>query len=72
MGELIESKAWQPADFQQALFDSAKQTIGAKQGFQAIYKAFLGKKSGPRAGWFLLNIPAEQRQQHFLQVIEGK
>ena len=72
VGELIESKAWQPADFQQALFDSAKQTIGAKQGFQAIYKAFLGKKSGPRAGWFLLNIPAEQRQQHFLQVIEGK
>ncbi|MFH2118712.1 MAG: lysine--tRNA ligase [Candidatus Paceibacterota bacterium] len=68
VGKLVESQTWQPADLQQALFNLAKPTIGAKQGFQAIYKAFLGKKSGPRAGWFLLNIPVEQRQAHLARL----
>lgn len=68
---LIESQEWQPADLQQALFDLAKGSLGAKQGFQAIYKAFLGKKSGPRAAWFLLNIPAQQRKSH-IATVSGK
>lgn len=68
--KLIESKQWQPTDLQQALFDLAKNSLGAKQGFQAIYKAFLGTKSGPRAAWFLLNIPSEQRAKHFIKVLQ--
>jgi lysyl-tRNA synthetase class 1 len=68
--KLMASKTWQADDLQQALFDLAKQSLGTKQGFQAIYKAFLGKKSGPRAAWFLLNIPAVERTQRITQVIE--
>ena len=66
--KLINSQSWQPDKLQQALFDLAKASLGAKQGFQAIYKAFLGKTSGPRAAWFLLNIPAKQRQQRVNEV----
>jgi len=66
--KLIDSKNWQPAELQQALFDLAKETVGAKQAFQAIYLAFLGKKSGPRAGWFLLSINSEDRKNHLNQL----
>jgi len=60
--KLINRQSWQPEALQQALFDLAKSSLGAKQGFQAIYKAFLGKTAGPRAAWFLLNIPVKERQ----------
>jgi lysyl-tRNA synthetase class 1 len=70
--ELVASKTWQADQLQQALFDLAKGTLGTKQGFQAIYKAFLGKKAGPRAAWFLLNIPTSERQHRFAQLIGKK
>ncbi len=62
--EMLARKTWEPAELQQALFDLAKDTLGAKKAFQAIYQAFLGKNSGPRAGWFLLAISTEARRQH--------
>lgn len=62
--ELIDSQTWEPTALQQALFDLAKNSLGAKQAFQTIYKAFLGKNFGPRAGYFLLSISAEDRKQH--------
>jgi len=62
--QLMSEKTLEPAALQQALFDLAKDTLGAKQAFKAIYQAFLGKNSGPRAGWFLLSISAEARKQH--------
>lgn len=66
--ELIDSQEWQPAELQQALFDLAKDSIGAKKAFQAIYLSFLGKTFGPRAGWFLLTIPSDQRKAHFKEI----
>lgn len=57
LNELINSQpTWQPLDLQQKLFDLAKNTIGSKPAFQAIYLAFLGKTAGPKAAWFLLSI----------------
>jgi lysyl-tRNA synthetase class 1 len=53
-----------PEELQQALFNQAKETLGTKQAFQAIYLAFLGRKAGPRAAWFLLSIPDKKRQAH--------
>ncbi len=54
--QLLEQKqTWQPEDLQQTLYETAKATLGAKLGFQAIYLAFLGKTAGPRAAWMLLN-----------------
>ena len=54
VGELLLEKTWQPDDLQQSLYELAKSTLGARDGFQAIYLAFLGKKAGPRAAWMLL------------------
>lgn len=65
---LLETKDWQPEELQQAIFDTAKAGVGSKQGFQAIYQAFLGKKSGPKAAWFLLSIPKELRQKRITQL----
>lgn len=61
---LQENTSWDPAELQQALFDTAKESLGAKKAFQAIYTAFLGKKSGPRAGWFLLSLVPSERTTH--------
>jgi len=70
--ELMDKQDWQAADLQQAFFDLSKESLGAKKAFQAIYKAFLGKNFGPRAGWFLLTISSEDRKRHFQELkIEG-
>ena len=66
---LIESNSdWDPQELQQALFDLAKETLGARQGFQAIYLAFLGKTAGPRAAWFLLSINPELRKSRIAEL----
>ncbi len=65
---LIEEKEWDPADLQQALFELAKSGVGPRKAFQAIYLAFLGKKSGPRAAWFLLSIEPELRTKRIAEL----
>ena len=69
--DIIENNS-DPEKLQQALFEHAKETLGAKQAFQAIYLAFLGRKSGPRAAWLLLDIPADQRREHLEAVLSGE
>jgi lysyl-tRNA synthetase class 1 len=66
--KLVSSKNWEPAELQQSLFDLAKSTLGARQGFEAIYLSFLGKKAGPRAAWFLLSIDEKLRQQRIAEL----
>lgn len=62
VNELINSKAeWQPQELQQAVFELAKGSVGSKPGFQAVYLAFLGKTSGPKAAWLLLSLENEFR-----------
>ncbi len=69
--DLISSKAdWDPNQLQQELFKLAKAGIGAKAAFQSIYLAFLGKKAGPRAAWFLLNIDPDLREKRIEQIEE--
>jgi len=69
LNKLIEEQNdWQAADLQQAIFELAKDSVGAKQGFGAIYLAFLGKKSGPRAAWFLLDLDPELRLQRIKEL----
>ncbi|HYD35653.1 MAG TPA: lysine--tRNA ligase [Vitreimonas sp.] len=67
---LITSQAWQPQDLQQALFELAKSSLGARPAFEAIYLAFLGKKAGPRAAWFLLAMDPEFRKQR-IELLSG-
>jgi len=65
---LVNSKEWDPQDLQQQLFELAKESLGAKLGFQSIYLAFLGKKSGPRAAWFLLSIEKDKRTERISKI----
>ncbi len=65
---LLVSKKWQAPDLQQAIFDLAKSSLGPKQGFSAIYMVFLGKKSGPRAAWFLLNLDLQFFQERIKEI----
>jgi len=68
---LVDSKnTWNPQELQQSLFEKAKQTLGTKSGFQAIYLAFLGKTHGPKAAWFLLSIDKNLRDQRLKQVCQ--
>ncbi len=68
--QLLVEKAWEPQPLQQALFDLAKETVGARQGFQAIYLAFIGKKHGPRAAWFLLELEPDFIEQRIEKVTQ--
>jgi lysyl-tRNA synthetase class 1 len=47
-------------DWQAAIFDAARET-GIRPGpvFEAVYRAFLGRTNGPRAGWILASLDAQ-------------
>ena len=56
---LVELPAaeWAGEALQSAVFTTAKERgIGAGAGFAALYAAFLGRSSGPRAGWLLASL----------------
>jgi lysyl-tRNA synthetase, class I len=66
--DLVEQKDWTEDELQQAIYDLAKESLGAKQGFQTIYLAFLGKIYGPKAGGFLLSLDKDLRRKRLEQV----
>jgi len=77
--ELANSKKWpDPQELQQELFNLSKikfengEVIGAKQAFQSIYLAFIGKTHGPRAAWFLLNIDKNILNSRINEIIKAK
>src|SRR5688500_17160434 len=50
----LESVAWNGESVQAAIFATAQGSdLPAGRAFAAIYLAFLGRSSGPRAGWLL-------------------
>jgi len=61
-------KDWDPQELQQAIYELAKNSIGAKQGFGVIYLALLGKKSGPRAAWLLLSVEQNLLDERITQL----
>ena len=57
---LAAGAAWDGESLQAAIFDAAKQVgLPAGRAFAAIYAAFLGQASGPRAGWLLAALEPE-------------
>lgn len=62
--EFVESQDWKgrELELQTQLFEIAKKHGNPRQAFAAVYQAFLGKTSGPRAAWFLLSIDPKLRQ----------
>lgn len=53
---LSENSTWSAEEIHQGIFNLAKNTIGARPAFQAIYLSIIGKKSGPKAGWLLASL----------------
>jgi lysyl-tRNA synthetase class 1 len=50
----LSTSAWDGETLQAAIFSTAKERgLPAGRAFTALYLAFLGRSSGPRAGWLL-------------------
>jgi lysyl-tRNA synthetase, class I len=55
--DALPATEWVGEALQSAVFNTAKERgIGAGAGFAALYAAFLGRSSGPRAGWLLASL----------------
>jgi lysyl-tRNA synthetase class 1 len=53
----LETAAWDGEAIQAAIFDAARAANQAPgRAFAALYAAFLGQSSGPRAGWLLASL----------------
>lgn len=57
LGEVVAEQAW-PGEELHTRIHALKSEMGLapKEAFGAIYEAFLGKASGPQAGWFLASL----------------
>lgn len=54
LAEAVEAAEWTGEALQGAIFTTAKvRDLPAGRAFAALYLAFLGRDSGPRAGWLL-------------------
>jgi lysyl-tRNA synthetase class 1 len=54
---VLPEAEWVGEGLQAAIFDTAKERgIASGQAFAALYAAFLGRTSGPRAGWLLASL----------------
>lgn len=57
---LASATAWDGESLQAAIFDAARVAeLPAGRLFAALYLAFLGQSSGPRAGWLLASLPGD-------------
>ena len=53
----LPATEWVGEGLQSAIFAAAQERgLGAGAGFAALYAAFLGRPSGPRAGWLLASL----------------
>jgi lysyl-tRNA synthetase, class I len=61
LAEALEGQAPESgADWQNLIFEVAKSAgLAARPAFEAIYRAFLGRANGPRAGWLLATLEPE-------------
>jgi lysyl-tRNA synthetase class 1 len=55
LGAAASGEAWQTLIFQAA----NDKDVAARRAFEAIYRAFLGRPNGPRAGWLLASLEPE-------------
>jgi len=55
--ELIEEKVWKGEDLHHEIHKLRKESgLDPREAFSAIYLIFIGKDSGPQAGWFLASL----------------
>jgi lysyl-tRNA synthetase class 1 len=57
IASIVDERQWTGEELHNRIHDlKAEMGISSKEGFSAIYLAFLGKDSGPQAGWFLASL----------------
>jgi lysyl-tRNA synthetase class 1 len=54
-GATMSGEAWQGLIF----LSAQDKDVAARRAFEAIYRAFLGRPNGPRAGWLLASLEPE-------------
>jgi lysyl-tRNA synthetase class 1 len=72
-------KIREPEAMQQELYETAKRVgvVGAdgkvsREAFSAIYLAFLGKPSGPKAGWLLTTLDDEFVRRRLDEAVKAR
>ncbi|HTD48780.1 MAG TPA: lysine--tRNA ligase, partial [bacterium] len=54
VADSVGARNWTGEELHAHLHDlKAEMTLSPREAFGAIYQVFLGKDSGPQAGWFL-------------------
>ncbi len=67
----LETIEWDAEKIHSAIHETIKEYgISAKEGFEAIYKIIIGKKRGPRAGYFLQSLGKEFVLSRIHEVIQ--
>lgn len=57
LADTLATTRWDGEALQAAIFDAARSTgVPPGRAFAALYAAFLGQSSGPRAGWLLASL----------------
>lgn len=69
VAKLLQEEWPEAEKFQTAIFEVAKKlSLNPKAAFEAIYLSLIGKNHGPRAAWFILNLPRPAVTQRFNEV----
>ena len=73
LADRLEAIDWSGEAIQAAIFDAAREAgSGAGQAFAALYRAFLGQPSGPRAGWLLASLEREFVRERLREAAGGQ
>jgi len=69
LADLIENEDLNDEKLHNRIYELFRNIgIGAREAFQAIYLSLLGRKSGPRAAWFILSLDEEFVLNRFREV----
>ncbi len=69
--DAIEEREWRGEDLHQKLHEIKKElTISPREAFSSIYLSFIGKDSGPQAGWLLASLDKEFVKERLSKVIK--
>lgn len=70
---LIQKESNNAEDLQVELYNISKGlNLSVKDAFGAIYLSLIGKSYGPKAAWFILNIPSDFVIKRFEEVTSGQ
>lgn len=70
---LIKKENIDAENLQVALYDISKKiNLPVKEAFAAIYLSLIGKSHGPKAAWFILNIPSDFVLKRFEEMVAGQ